>query len=75
MPPLSFDFRDRVEANDNYIQPIPIGVITNKYRDKVLVIKKNKTAVSSNSPEKDKDLIYVGGHTRFEDKTSINKQG
>lgn len=72
IPPLLFDFRDIVEKNDEFVQPIPIAVILNKEKDKVLVIKKSKSAVSQDSPEKDKELIYVGGHSRFEDKTASN---
>ena len=37
----------------------------------MLVIKKNKSAVSSGSPEKDKILLYVGGHSRYEDTTDL----
>lgn len=72
IPPLAFDFRDTVENNDEFIQPIPIAVILNKNRNKLLVIKKSKSAVSQDSPEKDKELIYVGGHSRYEDKTASN---
>ena len=67
LPDLEFDRRDNVERRMDIVQPIPIAVITNRKRDKVLVIKKNKNAVSSQSPEKDKLLVYVGGHSRRED--------
>ena len=72
LPPLEFSLREDVEANARFVQPIPIAVITNKKADKLLVIKKNKNAVSETSPEKDKHLIYVGGHARYEDKTESN---
>lgn len=72
LPSIQFDLRDKVEGTRTYIQPIPIAVITNKSRDKILVIKKNKGAVSGNSPEKEKHLIYIGGHSRYEDKTQSN---
>lgn len=72
LPPLEFDLRETVESNSDFIQPLPIAVITNKERTKLLVIKKNKSAVSETSPEKDKHLIYVGGHSRYEDKTASN---
>lgn len=68
---IKFGLRNVVEDNPNYIQPIPIAVITNKERDKVLVIKKNKNAVSQGSPERDKILLYVGGHSRYEDSTEV----
>lgn len=72
IPKLLFGFRDDIEKTENYIQPIPIAVITNKKHNKVLVIRKNKGAMSLNSPERDKDLIYVGGHSRIEDTTASN---
>lgn len=67
-------FMDRTEVEDldEYIQPIPIAVIVSNEQDKVLVIRKTSKSVSKNSPEKDKDLVYVGGHPRYED--SINER-
>ena len=59
LPSMKFDLREAVEANANFIQPLPIAVITNKEKNKVLVIKKNKSAVSTTSPEKDKHLVYI----------------
>ena len=64
---MKFGIREKVETNSNWIQPIPIAVITNESKDRVLIIKKNNKAVSDDSPEKGKELIYVGGHTRYED--------
>ena len=69
LPVLKFDLRENVENKENYLQPIPMVVITNNERNSVLVIRKNKNAVSENSPEKDKMLVYIGGHSRFEDTT------
>ena len=74
LPSMKFDLREAVEANANFIQPLPIAVITNKEKNKVLVIKKNKSAVSTTSPEKDKHLVYIGGHSRYEDKTESNSK-
>ncbi len=68
---IKFDLRNLVEENSNYIQPIPIAVITNIEKDKVLVIKKNRSAVSLDSPERDKILLYIGGHSRYEDSTEV----
>lgn len=64
---ICFGMRNDIEKDERYIQPIPIAVITNLRHDKVLVIKKQQKAVSRNSPEKDRLLVYVGGHSRFED--------
>ena len=65
--PLQYGLRDSIENNFTLIQPIPIAVITNKQRDKVLVVRKNEKSISKGSPEKDKLLLYVGGHVREED--------
>lgn len=72
LPHIKFDLREKVEDSDDSLQPIPIVVITNQEHSKVLTIKKSPKAVSNDSPEKDKLLLYVGGHTRFEDFTDIN---
>ena len=72
LPQIQFDLREIVEANYQFIQPLPIAVLTNKEKNKLLIIRKNKNAVSATSPEKDKYLIYVGGHSRYEDKTESN---
>ena len=64
---LSFLARAEVEKTDA-IQPIPIAVVTNSEKNKVLVLKKQDKSVSENSPERDKLLIYAGGHMRSDDK-------
>lgn len=71
LPKLQFDLRDHVEENNQLLQPLPVAIITNRTKDKVLVIKKNKSAVSIDSPERDRILLYVGGHSRFEDATDL----
>lgn len=73
---LNFERRDMVENNDNMVQPIPIAVITNIERSKILVAKKNKSAGSqtnSKSPERNKILVYFGGHIREEDSIDTNQ--
>lgn len=64
--PLKFGNRDKVEASDS-IQPISVAVVTNKKRDKVLVVKKSSQRTPTDSPESNKLLLYVGGHVRSED--------
>lgn len=61
LPPIKFGLRSDVEEKNDLIQPIPVAVITNKEKNKVLVIKKNKNAVSNDSPERDKILLYKIG--------------
>ncbi len=64
---VEFKDRDKVEKSNIFIQPLPIAVITNKERDKVLVVKKSEKKTSKDSPEKNKVLLYIGGHIRQED--------
>lgn len=63
---IAFDNRDKVEDSD-LIQPIPIVVITNNKKTKVLVVKKGVKRTSADSPEREKLLTYIGGHIRIED--------
>jgi predicted NUDIX family phosphoesterase/thymidylate kinase len=71
---IEFDMRSSVESNPSLLQPVPIAVITDKEKQYVLTVKKRKNAVSEDSPEKDKILLYVGGHSRAEDLTDINSK-
>lgn len=64
---LLYDYRGNVEKSDEFVQPIPVLVITNKKKDKVYVVKKNKKSSAANSPEANKLLVYLGGHSRKED--------
>lgn len=68
---IKFGLRDKVEESFDFLQPIPIAIITNKTKNKILVIKKNKNAVSEYSPERNKILLYIGGHSRYEDATEV----
>ncbi len=73
-PKLEFALREKVETDNSCIQPIPVAVVSNVDKTEVLIIKKNKNAVSNDSPEKDMHLLYVGGHTRFEDKIEAHSK-
>ncbi len=66
---INFDLRDVVENNNNYLQILPIAVVTNENND-VLVVKKKDTSCSDDSPEKGKLLLWVGGHMRASDRIS-----
>lgn len=68
-----FNNRDAVEKNATLIQPIPIAVITNLNKDKLLCIKKTNKSTSKSSPENGKILFYAGGHARQEDETHRSK--
>ncbi|WP_026704424.1 NUDIX hydrolase [Flavobacterium soli] len=64
---LQFNDRDSVEKTNN-IQPIPIAVITNEDKSKVLIVKKSEKKAEKGSPERNRYLLYMGGHIRQEDK-------
>lgn len=66
-PRIYYGPRDQVEADDALVQPVPIVVITNTSRDEVLVVKKKKSSLGTSSPERDRLLVYMGGHIRQED--------
>lgn len=63
---IEFDIREKVE-NSNNIQPVPIAVITDKNRERIICVKKRLKRLGKKSPEKDKLLTYIGGHIRSED--------
>nr|VFK58308.1 MAG: Predicted phosphoesterase, NUDIX family [Candidatus Kentron sp. TC] len=71
---LEFDIRSKVEDDDKKLQPIPILVITNKEKTRVLVAKKNKKQTPPDSPESKKLLLYFGGHIREEDRIESEKK-
>lgn len=64
---IKFAPRREVESDKSKIQPIPILVITNPGRTKVLVVRKKKESTSDKSPEGQNHLLYIGGHMREED--------
>lgn len=63
---IRFGYRDDVEQQESYLQPIPIAVVTNN-NNRILVVKKSNILSTDKSPEKDRLLPYIGGHTRQED--------
>lgn len=63
---LLFGLRNEVENNDDFLQIIPIAVITNG-KNEVLVAKKKNNVVSKDSPERNRPLLWFGGHTRESD--------
>ena len=65
---LEYGPRSNVEVNDACLQPLPIVVVTNSERTKVLSVqKKAKSQTQESSPEASKLLLYLGGHIRQED--------
>lgn len=72
IPIIQFNLRALVESDLNKLQPIPIAVITNIEKDMALLVKKTSKATSNDSPERNKSLLYIGGHSRIEDSTAVN---
>jgi predicted NUDIX family phosphoesterase/thymidylate kinase len=66
---LSFEFREEVEKNKELVQFIPIAVIKDQKSERFLTARKALKAMSEHSPERDRLLLYFGGHVREEDKT------
>lgn len=64
---VKFDWREDVEKNNELLQLIAIGVLTNKERNKILILKK-RPASSKNSAEEGSHVVWFGGHMRAEDK-------
>ncbi|MGC4103800.1 NUDIX hydrolase [Ferruginibacter sp.] len=68
---IYFGDRDVVEETDS-IQPIPIAVITNETKTKVLIVRKSDKKAERGSPERNRYLLYTGGHIRHEDKNGAD---
>lgn len=71
---LHFGDRSDIEKDTNYVQPIPIAIITNKEKTRVLIVRKQSNKTSKQSPEYNKNLIYFGGHIRDEDRMCIKEK-
>jgi predicted NUDIX family phosphoesterase len=67
---FSYRIRSDVESDGRSVQPIPVAVITDTAVSKIVVARKRRAATSSLSPERNRDLIYFGGHVREEDESS-----
>lgn len=70
---IKYDSRDIVEESSDCIQFICAGVILTK-DNRILIVNKSKKSTSSHSPEKDKTLLYVGGHLDIADSSKNNLQ-
>lgn len=65
---LHFASRRDVENSRLRVQPVAIAVVTDVERTKVLVLQKNSVSLGrEESPERDRLLLYAGGHIRIED--------
>ena len=64
---ILFGDREFVEQLKSFVQPICAAMILTK-NGKILTINKTATSTGKISPEKDKTLLYVGGHLDISDK-------
>ena len=65
---IQFGEREIVEEYSHVVQPVCAGAIITK-TGKVLVVNKTAKSTGKISPEKNKTLLYVGGHLDSEDYT------
>ena len=63
---IQYGYRDIVEERRDVVQPICAGVVITK-NNKILTINKNSKSTGKKSPEKDKTLLYIGGHLDIAD--------
>ena len=63
---LLFADREFVENLSSCVQPIAAGIVMTK-TGKILTVNKTKKSTGGVSPERDKTLLYVGGHISMED--------
>ena len=68
---VNFGDRDIIENRNDVIQIICAGVIISN-DGQILIVKKSSKATGSNSPEKNKTLLYVGGHLDVSDISKDN---
>ena len=70
---IKYGDRDLIENRNDVIQPICAGVVMTQDKQ-VLIVNKNKNSTSEESPERNKTLLYVGGHLDISDKVESNLQ-
>ena len=63
---IYFGDRNVVENSEDSVQPVCCAMIYTR-NEKVLTVNKTAKSTGSVSPEKDKTLLYVGGHLSVED--------
>lgn len=71
---VEFVARDEIETSDELVQIVPVVVLADPDLKSVMVFRKRReTLGSKKSPEWDKSLLYVGGHSRAEDAFGIEQ--
>lgn len=73
---IEFVSRDEAEADNTRVQLVPVVVICDDAHSRVMAFKKRRETVrrsgNSESPENEKNLLYVGGHMRSEDSFGLS---
>jgi predicted NUDIX family phosphoesterase len=67
---LHYGDRQEIEEDASALQPIPVAVITDLEQKKIVIARKLRSATSSHSAERGKELVYFGGHVRQEDEST-----
>lgn len=70
---IQYGYRDVVEELNEVVQPVCAGVIITK-GNQILIINKNSKSTGKTSPEKNKTLLYIGGHLDIFDMSNSNIQ-
>jgi 8-oxo-dGTP pyrophosphatase MutT (NUDIX family)/thymidylate kinase len=65
--PMQESNRGRAEDSEDLVQPVPVAVFLTRDASEMLVLKKRKDSTSEASPERGKNLVYAGGHIRYDD--------
>lgn len=69
---LTFKDREDVESDRSLLQIIPVAVIKQSGEMSFIVGRKSEKAVSNKSPERNKIMVYFGGHIREEDSNFLD---
>lgn len=70
---IQFQPRTAVETDMDLVQLVPVVVVADAAMTQVMVFKKrSETLGKSYSPERDRNLLYVGGHMRVEDSFGLD---
>ncbi len=68
---ILYGYRNCIEQRNDVIQPVCAGVILTQ-DNQILTFRKHPNTTSENSPEKNKTLLYIGGHIDLEDSEQTN---
>jgi len=70
---IKYADRDLVEERNDVVQLICAGVIMTT-DNQILIVNKSKESTGEQSPERNKTLLYIGGHLDISDNSESNMQ-